>query len=274
MASPQKIKQAVLGLTILVLVGGSSVAYQKIQQKRLSLSHKSQQEQIVLKGKNLQGAELTAVDEQGNPLKFQIRNVELDPQDPEQEIHLYTIFYQDKQDSEWKNLCTPDRDNVAKAIPFKGTWDKKGNYIESDIVTFGCTSGNIGKCARFGYKPWKVVNGRPLRDFHQACMRMLSADYCGDGIAHTRQGTPINIYDVLEIEKPEPAPNMVFEAAWGPDGATFVNRLRWTESPTKIFQECPEKLRGKINTHPEEITMEEVLQKSPDSLIFNDSIIR
>jgi len=205
-----------------------------------------------------------------------IRDVELDPKDHDQEIYLYTVFYQDPKDAQWKNLCEPDREKITKAMPLKGSWDERGNYINSDVITFGCTGGNVTKCARFGYKPWKTVNGKSLRDAHQACTRMLKADYCGNGNAHTRQGTPIFIYDVLGIQKPEPDPekNMVFEAAWNADGATFVNRLRWTESPAKLLKECPEKLKGHINEHYQPMTMQEVLQKAPDSLIFNDSIIR
>lgn len=247
--------------------------YPRVQEQS-DLSPHSQPQTITLQGKDLQGSELTATDDQGNTLTLQIQDVEVDPKDQDGEIHLYTVFYQDPIDSQWRNLCTPDREGVAKAIPFTGTWDERGNYIESDTITFSCTSGNVAKCARFGYKPWETVNGRSLRDYHQACLRMLRADYCGNGNAHTREGTPINIYDAIGIEAPEPAENMVFEAAWSADGATFVNRLRWTESPAKLLQECPERLEGRINEHYEPITLEEVLQKAPDSLLFNDSIVR
>jgi hypothetical protein len=41
-----------------------------------------------------------------------------------------------------------------------------------------CISGAVGKCARFGYKPWKVLSdGQALSMYHQACVRMLRADY-------------------------------------------------------------------------------------------------
>lgn len=228
-----------------------------------------------LKGEDLKGVQFDAVDQQGRKLNFQIRDVELDPQDPEKATYLYTVFFLDTSDSKWKNLCTPDAKNVAKAIPLSGFWDKTGPYIEStNLVTFGCTSGVTAKCVRLGYKPWKNVKGKSLRDFHQACTRMTRADYCGNGKPHTKEGTLINIYDVLDIQKKDPEKKMVFEAAWGPDGATCINRPRWFETLPEIRKECPAKLTGRINEDGSCATAQNALQNWPDSLLFNDSLVR
>ncbi|MBW4434899.1 MAG: hypothetical protein KME28_25095 [Pelatocladus maniniholoensis HA4357-MV3] len=228
-----------------------------------------------LKGKDLKGAQFDAVDEQGRKLNFQIKDVELDPQDPEKETYLYTVFYLDRSDSKWKNLCTPDAKNVAKAIPLSGFWDKTGAYIEStNLVTFGCTSGVTAKCVRWGYKPWKNVKGKSLRDFHQACTRMARADYCGNGKPHTREGTLIYIYDVLDIQNKGSEKGMVFEAAWGPDGASCINRPRWFETLSEIRKQCPEKLTGRINENGSCATDQKALQNWPNSLLFNDSLVR
>jgi hypothetical protein len=230
---------------------------------------------LVLKGKDLKGAELTAVDEQGKKINFQIRDVELDPKDPRKETYLYTVFYLDPVDSQWKNLCQPDAENVAKVIPLKGEWDKTGAYIESSkLVTFSCTSGVLGKCVRFGYKPWKNIQGQSLRDFHQACTRMVRADYCGNGNSHTREGTLINIYDVLNIQTPTPNNGMVFEAAWRPEGATCINRPRWFDKLSDIYKECPEKLKGRINQGSNCTTAQKARENWSDSLLFNDSLLR
>jgi hypothetical protein len=37
----------------------------------------------IIKGKDLKGAEFKAIDEQGKELQFQIKDIELDPKDPE-----------------------------------------------------------------------------------------------------------------------------------------------------------------------------------------------
>jgi len=172
-------------------------------------------------------------------------------------------------------LCTPDAENVAKAIPLTGSWDETGAHTESsDMITYGCTSGVLAKCVRFGYKPWKNVKGKSLRDYHQACTRMTRADYCGNGKGHTREGTPIDIYDEIGIQKKTPNSGMVFEAAWSPDGATFINRPRWFETVSEIRQECHNKLKGRINESGSWTTAQKAKQNLPNSLLFNDSIVR
>ena len=92
-----------------------------------------------------------------------------------------------------------------------------------------CTSGAEGKCILLGYRPWESVGATSLRDIHAACIRMIRADYGGDGTSHTRDGTLIAFRDNLGI-RDFPADNdMPFEAAWGPDGAVCVARPRIAE---------------------------------------------
>jgi len=79
-----------------------------------------------------------------------------------------------------------------------------------------CTGGAEGKCVRFGYKPWRRgPDGVSLAPYYQTCVRLVRADYCGDGIGHTRNGTPIDLFDTIGIQSDEVAPGMTFEAAWG-----------------------------------------------------------
>ena len=223
---------------------------------------------------DLQESELTGFDEQGNKLIFQIRDVELDPLDPQKETYLYTIFFRDV-DQTWKNLCKPDIHNVAKAIVLKGFWNAKGAYQGGEKqVTLSCTNGALGKCVRFGYKPWKTLNKRSLRDFHQSCVRMVRADYCGDGIGHTKDGTPINIYDSLGIQKPDTANDMSFEAAWGVNGAYCINHVRWPEGLSYVQRVCPERLASTLKGGNHCTTSEQAHKYFPQALLFNDSIVR
>jgi ADYC domain len=55
---------------------------------------------------------------------------------------------------------------------------------------------------------------------------MVPSDLCGDGRAHTREGTQIDVYDRLGIQKREPAADMVFEAGWSPHGAVYYSTAR------------------------------------------------
>ncbi len=80
---------------------------------------------------------------------------------------------------------------------------------------------------------------------------MVTADYGGDGISHTRDGTLIDFSDRLGLQRPQRGPSwhaLSFEAAWGPDGAVCVRRTRIPELlsvggwPTKIIRKWSARL--------------------------------
>jgi hypothetical protein len=220
---------------------------------------------ISLEGKSLIGIILNATDEQGRLHTFKIADVEHDSRD--RDLYLYTVLRQDPHTSQWQNLCQPDRNGAAKAIPLSGQWDKTGNHLDNDQITLACTNGVLAKCVRLGYKPWQQVNGESLRDYHQACTRMLRADYCGNGIAHTQEGTPVDVSDRLNVQQPTPDSNMVFEAAWSPEGAVLLHRTRYPQMLEQLQQECPEKLNA--IWHPDRDATD-----VPQALLFNRSIDR
>ena len=95
---------------------------------------------------------------------------------------------------------------------------------------------NSPKCKWQRYKP------------RARCVRMIRADYCGDGRANTRDGTRTEFYDRLGVTRPEPAEGMSFEAAWVPGGAVCVAHVRVTDFATLdgLAQDCPERLAGRI----------------------------
>ena len=67
-----------------------------------------------------------------------------------------------------------------------------------------------------------------LADHHQACTRMARADYCGDGVPHTLNNTPIDVYDRLVpyIQTLASVGNKEWkvEAEWGPNGALCLGK--------------------------------------------------
>ncbi len=232
----------------------------------------------VLQGKELIGTTLTSFDEQGRSLRLKIKDVQPDYQDKDGETYLYTVFYHSATDNSWYPLCQTDPAGVAKAIPLTGRWDKTGAYIDDDSITFACTNGALAKCVLWGYKPWKIVNGESLRDYHQACTRMVRADYCGNGIGHTKDDTPIDVYDLLGIQKRTKKSGMSFEAAWNVDGAVYLNRTRFPKAIAQLQQECPKKLMemlslqkaGSSNSLPR---LSQTSASTAKTLLFNDSFI-
>ncbi|PAQ05313.1 ADYC domain-containing protein [Mesorhizobium temperatum] len=181
----------------------------------------------VVTQEDLVGAVLTIADGQER-MPLRIDAVETDPRNSDGGIMLYTMSTRDPATGAWRNICEPDIEGRRMGFPLAGTWTQDGRHLPSDTAfSITCTGGAQAKCVRFGYRPWeKSPDGTPLWDHHQACTRMIRADYCGDGVGHTRNGTPIVIYDRKGIQQDEAAPDMSFEAAWDADGALCVSRTR------------------------------------------------
>jgi hypothetical protein len=205
----------------------------------------------VLAQDDLIGAVLEAADDEGRGLTVRVDGHRADPLDPSGETVLYTLSTPDPAGtSAWVELCGPGPDGVRAGFPLAGAWTVAGGHDPAAPGTFfiTCTSGAIGKCVRLSYRPWAAgPDGRSLRDLHQTCVRAIRADYCGDGRAHTVDGTRIDLYDPQSIQEDELAPGMRFEAAWGPEGALCIARPRRPEliPPEALERLCPARLAGR-----------------------------
>lgn len=220
------------------------------------------------------GATFNFHDAAGTPLRVRLDGYINDPQDPTGEVLLYDFSYQDSA-GQSHNICPPGPDGLTKAFPMSGKWTDDGTHI-ADPTTFNliCTAGAIGKCVRFGFKPWgKRADGASMWDLHQTCTRAVRADYCGDGIGNTENGTLIDIFDRYGIfpEDPDPAKILVFEAAFSPEGAICVARTRIPERATveSLAKACP-RLVGKLGP----ACTEAEVKKNPKAIIFLKSIDR
>jgi len=222
------------------------------------------------------GSIVEAYSDLGERIRFRVDAVEPDPDDAGHELTLYGLSVEVPGQAGWQPYCEPDLQGRSRAIPVDGSWDARGDWSAGDgATTFACTSGAIGKCLRWGYRPWKEAGGRSLRDHHLACIRMARADYCGDGRPHTRDGTRINIFDPLGIQKrdpDDPKDPFVFEGGWSPGGVTYLYRPRLHDRVVEIAAECPEKLAGRVPAGAGEgpLTPEEILRRWPETLVFNE----
>ena len=160
------------------------------------------------------------------------------------DVWLYDLEYiaaQSPGPTSWRNVCAPagGQDPVGQdpvqmtgglfvneRIDPTGAWSPDG-------YTFSCPSGVIAKCVRtWGYRPWASLTSETgeqvsLRLLHQACVRAARADYCGNGISYTRDGTVIDVADRYGFNLIENAPGFRPEAEFGADGAVSVQRTRW-----------------------------------------------
>jgi hypothetical protein len=222
------------------------------------------------------GSIVEAFSDTGEHVRLRVDAIEPDPSDASGELTLYGLSVQVAGSDGWQPYCSPDLEGRSRAIPVEGSWDVHGHWSAGDgAITFACTSGAIGKCVRWGYRPWKEVGGKSLHDHHLACVRMVRADYCGNGTAHTRDGTRIQLFDPLGIQKrdPEdPKDPFIMESGWSPSGATYLYRPRLHDRYGEIAAECPEKLAGRVPTSASELPLapEEILRKFPETLIINE----
>jgi hypothetical protein len=143
-----------------------------------------------------------------------------------------------------QELCGKDMHGEHWAFPLAGQWNSEGQHVTNSGYTLTCADGAQGKCVRFGYKPWKTLpDGTALEPYHQACIHLVRAAYCGDE-STTNTGTLIDIYDRVGIQSPDPDPEAAglrFEAAWNTHGAVCVAHTRVPEnmSALQLPQSCP-----------------------------------
>ncbi len=197
----------------------------------------------ILNQEQLPGSILILGDGRGAQRRIRIEGVERDPKDPAGEVVLYSLSEADTVKGEWRSLCEPDPDGRRLGFPLAGAFTADGRYDATHPgILLTCTGGAEGKCVRLGYKPWaSAPNGASLAPYYQACVRLLRADYCGDGKSHTRDGTEIDIFDAIGIQRKDATPEMTFEAAWGPGGAVCVRHTRVPDilDIPALVKECP-----------------------------------
>ena len=154
----------------------------------------------------------------------------------------------------WKDtgepVCGVNQDGEpTRMIPLDGYWDEStGEHFSGNgFFTFACSGYVLAECAEdMGYKPWRRVDHVPLANHHQACTRMLRADYCGDGVSYTIDYTLINYWDDVDIAKQKyagyKAKDWVMEAEWDANGANCLKQQRHPELGAPV---CAAKLAQK-----------------------------
>ncbi len=190
--------------------------------------------------KEMVGATFAGILDDGDSLLLRVTAVE--PSTGTTPFLRYAVAY--PADGAWQPLCGLDDAGAAVlAIPLEGTWDYRqgveegGSWNEDDkAFTFACEGFVLAKCVDMGYAPWiqgkMCIGDQPkmkcrqtsLAAHHQACARMLRADFCGDGSSYTSDGTWVNAYDGLGIRND--SENWPLEAEWDANGARCAVRER------------------------------------------------
>ncbi len=179
-------------------------------------------------GKQLKHTRVTfLVSEDGEETVREIKIKDVKPLHKGSDILLYDIDLREGEHGKWEPLCVDSGGDAVDAVLLADVWDPEtGAKIlprPADVVTVPCVDAALGKCVTWGYRPWAKKSGEPLADYHQACTRMVRADYCGDGVSHTQEGTLIHVLDQIGVELLDELVAFVVEAEWGPDGAVCLN---------------------------------------------------
>ncbi|HYU12140.1 MAG TPA: ADYC domain-containing protein [Stellaceae bacterium] len=192
----------------------------------------------VLRSRDLAGAELT-VRVHSREVVMRIDAVERDPDAKRGAVWLHTLSAR-AADGSWHNVCEAGPDGRRRAFPLAVRARPEGMFEDSDPTVFEltCTGGAIGKCVRFGYLPWPAGGDLAL---YNACVRMVRADYCGQGEGTTRNGMRIDLYDDAGIQKADNDPVQEFEAGWNAAGAVCVHHVRVKENTSldALAKSCP-----------------------------------
>ncbi|TCH99620.1 hypothetical protein EJV46_02805 [Roseococcus sp. SYP-B2431] len=152
--------------------------------------------------------------------------------DPVRDVWLFGISVGGEAGG-WGELCVPDPQGEQLALVYPG---------EGGALNLTCSSGSMGKCIRFGYRPWAFLpDGRPLAPYHAACNNLVRAAYGGGEHGWTRNGMLIDIYDHVGIQVPGDDATTSFEAGWTPEGAVCVAHTRVPEngSVADVAREVP-----------------------------------
>jgi hypothetical protein len=198
----------------------------------------------VLRSADLVGATLT-ITTSGEASRLRIDAVERDREISQIPVWLHS-FSTEMADGSRQPLCDPGPDGRRQGFPLAGRALSDGTMepAEPGVFEIVCTSGARGKCVRFGYLPWISA---AMRDIYDACVRMVRADYCGDGEGTTRDGMRIDLYDDRGIQQSGSDPTQEFEAGWTAAGAVCVRHVRVKESTSLegLAVSCP-RLRDRL----------------------------
>ena len=153
--------------------------------------------------------------------------------------NLYNLKHYNEDTGSYEWVCGTDTSgNPIASIPIQksyliATGDDDG---DPSNFTMACINAALGKCVMWGYQVYNqsypetysgTTKYRDLGVSHQACQRMVRADYCGNGTPHTANGTPIDVYDTYGIQTPDNLAGNSLEAEWRPDGAHCIQHTRW-----------------------------------------------
>jgi len=168
----------------------------------------------------------------GGDMTFKILGVVQSSVQPD--VYFHTV-HQLNADDVFQTVCNDGAGLPTQAIALPGTWDPEIAVRQAGTgkFTWACRGAALAKAVEWGYKPWV---SSAMNDAHQAAMRMIRADYFGNGVTHTTNGNAIDVSDKWGIQVTDTS--WPIEAKWGPNGAVCLNTPRKLSWPRDSMPEA------------------------------------
>lgn len=132
-------------------------------------------------------------------------------------------------------LCpTTNVDNQWFTLILGERYDGADITADARTVTIACVGEAAAKMKLMGYGP-RAPRGAAT-DLRQATLRMITADYCGDGTSFTVSGTHVAWRNAGGTVLP-PFEERTLEAKWGPQGALCLDTPRHVDRD-EVLSHC------------------------------------
>lgn len=139
----------------------------------------------------------------------------------------YGFAYVDPLTGNYQNVCSELPNDETTVLFLQDERYDLGDGLvieEPDVVSMACRGSALAKMALLGYRP---SDGQSSVDERQATLRMIRADYCGDGTSYTDAGVPMDWTDALgNVEYDSSTMSDQLEAHWTAEGASCVGKPR------------------------------------------------
>lgn len=196
---------------------------------------------VVAQGAGLIGWDIHVVDGEGG--HEEIRVFGYDPYIPSwasgaAPISGYALAYEDpNQPGEYLSVCPEslsDPGEIAVTVIRGEIYDEatKEAIPAPDWITIACFGNAVAKMKLMNYGPQSDFGGGApaTLDQRQATLRMITADYCGDGTSFTADGTLLDWKNSAATLVPAGAPAFDdVEAVWTKSGALCLGTPRLAE---------------------------------------------
>lgn len=140
--------------------------------------------------------------------------------------------------------------DIKDTLVFEGDRFDPSTYTtdsayHADWFNFGCAGHTLAKLELTRHT---THSGNPSWQERQTAMKLLAADYCGDGTSWTVTGTHVMWKDQFGFQYPQPPGAL--EARWNEYGAKCLASPRLAD-PTEVFAHCPALMQC-TNTNPDD----------------------